>query len=333
MKKLMVFLVGMMLGVLTSSTSFSAEKAKKTITLTADNSLLLSDEVNGTSAALVSKEAQDKDSKLESGDPLYLVLSTPGGSIQDGLELIENLKGLNRPVHTITIFAASMGFQIAQQMNKRYITHFGTLMAHKAKGQFRGEFPGQIDSRYVYYVKRLNEMDRLTTERTKGKLTEKQFKDLYENEVWIDGFDTVSYGLADEVVGVKCDQSLSGTKNQTFNFMGFVVELVTAKCPTILGILDVKGLIATNKGLMEVKDFLAKGGTFDQPSEYNNYSNPFANGINGMYSAVQQPIGPVQEKLYAVTPGLTVEKIEEQIKKIRDQERDKRKAHAYKELY
>jgi ATP-dependent protease ClpP protease subunit len=54
--------------------------------------------------------------RFSSNEPIYLFLNTPGGSIQTGLEIIESLKGLDRPVSTVTLFAASMGFQIAQNL-------------------------------------------------------------------------------------------------------------------------------------------------------------------------------------------------------------------------
>jgi len=195
---------------LLSSVAYGATE----LTLTRDNTIVLRDEVTQDSTAKVMAEAQRLDSKLKSNEPMYLVLDTPGGSIQSGLEMITFLKSLNRPVHTVTLFAASMGFQTVQGLGTRYITPFGTLMAHKARGGFQGEFPGQIDSRYVYYLKRLAELDRIAVSRSKGKYTEKTFAALYENEHWVDGFNAVQEGLADEVVGVKCDHSLNGTRGE-----------------------------------------------------------------------------------------------------------------------
>jgi ATP-dependent protease ClpP protease subunit len=92
----------------------------KEIKLTKDNVLVLDQAFTGPSVAKLIQEARQKDADLKSGYPMYLFLNTPGGSIQAGLELIEALKGLNRPIHTITLFAASMGWQLLQHLGDRY---------------------------------------------------------------------------------------------------------------------------------------------------------------------------------------------------------------------
>lgn len=260
--------------IMLSSLSAFADGTKELV-LTKDNTISLNEVVDDTSASEVLIKAQQLDSKLKSNEPLYLVLYTPGGSIQAGLELITGLKALNRPVHTVTIFAASMGFQTVQGLGTRYILPFGTLMAHKARGAFQGEFPGQIDSRYAYWLQRLNELDKIAVARSNGKQTEASFRSLYENEHWVDGAKAVSEGLADEVVSVHCDQSLAGTQDDVINFMGFSFGVTTAQCPTISGILGVKVMIQTNQGVMDLDTFLMRGGSLKRLSsyEYDSYSN------------------------------------------------------------
>ena len=84
--------------------------------LTKDNTAILFGVMNSESTSNVMQQIQKLDSALKSGYPINLVLYTPGGSIQDGLELIEYLKSINRPINTITIFSASMGFQMVQNL-------------------------------------------------------------------------------------------------------------------------------------------------------------------------------------------------------------------------
>ena len=244
-----------------------AKTTNEEIVLTSDNSILLDQQVNSETVSAIMAKALAMDSKQASSDPIYLILSTPGGSIQDGLEMITFLKGLNRPVHTLTIFAASMGFQTVQGLGTRYVLPFGVLMAHKAKGVFQGEFPGQIDSRYSYYIRRLNELDRITASRTYGKLSVKCLQDLYENEYWVDGFDAVDKGLADKVVSARCDQSLSGTRSENINFLGFSFKVTFSNCPVILGPVGVEAQVQTNQGLMSITDFLNKGGKMPGQTE------------------------------------------------------------------
>lgn len=301
-KKLM--LLGSML---CSSVFANSSKPVDHILLTKDNTIILDEEISSETVAQVSVKAQELDSKLGSKDPLYLVLYTPGGSIQAGLELITFLQGLNRPVHTITQFAASMGFQTVQGLGTRYITHFGTLMAHKAYGSFRGEFPGQIDSRYVYYVKRLNELDRITAKRSKGKLSAKKLQDLYENEYWVDGFDAVKIGLADKVVNIKCDHSLNGTRTVDVESFFGSVRLYLSECPMIMGPVGVEAMIHTDKGLLSLKDFMTKGGKFKKSG---SYESSYTYTENPTLKEVLAPVSMLED--------LTVDIINSEVAKVRE---------------
>lgn len=207
------------------------------VILTKDNSITLNDYFYGESVANLTQQAKDLDAKLPSGEPLYLVLNSGGGSIEAGIEAIQNLNTLNRPVHTITLFAASMGFQTVEGVKgERLITKNGTLMSHKARGRFSGEFPGQLDSRYGHYLKRVLRLDKDVVGRTSGKHTLESYASLIENEYWCDGEDCLAQGFADRVVNPSCDQSLQGTHNRLYDrwfFRGNVIEIVDvmADCP------------------------------------------------------------------------------------------------------
>jgi ATP-dependent protease ClpP protease subunit len=283
----------------------------KDVTLTSDNVLILNDAVDGETVAKIMKKATELNAKLPSKEPIYLVLYTPGGSIQDGIEMITFLKSLNRPVHTISIFAASMGFQTVQGLGERYVTEFGTLMAHKAKGSFSGEFPGQIDSRYVYYLQRLNELDKKVVARSKGKLTMEKFRAMYENEHWVEGQAAVNEGLADSVVTVRCDQSLSGTHQQVYNFFGFTIALQYSNCPMITSPIAVEVMVHTDRGMVNLDKFLQMGGSLVKKSTYERQQEIEIN---------KTVLGP--NKLPDVpeisVEGVTIEKINAEITKIKD---------------
>jgi ATP-dependent protease ClpP protease subunit len=164
------------------------------VELTSDNTVILDEAVSSESVGKVMREAKALDAKLQSGYPIYLFLYTPGGSIQAGAELIEYLEGLNRPVHTVTLFAASMGFQIVQHMGKRYVMKYGVLMSHKARGSFSGTFGGgvsQMDTRYSLWLRRIILMDEQTVKRTGGKQTLKTYINAYSPELWLNGAEAV----------------------------------------------------------------------------------------------------------------------------------------------
>lgn len=234
------------------------------VVLKSDNTVSLRGEVNDSSVNALVKQLRELDTEKNIGKPIYLVLYTPGGSIQAGFELIEAIKGLRRPVKTVTIFAASMGFQIVQSLDERTILSGGVLMSHKAKGAAEGEFgPGndsQLDKRLNFWKKRLLELDTKTVSRTKGKQTLKSYQDSYENELWLTGQESVDGGYADKVVSLRCDNSLTGTDDQNIEFFGMKITVKFSKCPLQTAPESVEMGIKTNQGLMAPEEFASKGG-------------------------------------------------------------------------
>ena len=206
-----------------------------TVVVSSKNMLLLNQEVTGESVAEVINKAAELDSKLPKGKPLYLVLNTPGGSVQSGLELIEALKGLGRPINTVVMFAASMGFQICQNLDTRYILKNGILMSHRAAGEIQGQFggpsPSQMESRYNFWLRRTVEMDEVTVARTKGKQTLKSYQEAYANELWVTGDQALAGGYADTVTKLRCDASLNGVTTHETSFLGMPVYYDLSNCP------------------------------------------------------------------------------------------------------
>ena len=290
---------------------FTAD-AKETITLTSDNTLVLDVAFTTTSVGKLIEQARELDSKLDSKYPIYLFLYTPGGSVQAGLELIEYLRGLNRPVHTVTLFAASMGFQLAQHMGERYIVDYGILMSHYAFGGSRGEFggtnmPSKRRSIDGLWERRMDLMDLQTVKRTKGKQTLESYRKAYMFDLWLNGVESVEKGYADKVVQVKCDDSLSGRKKEIINFGFFSIAVWKSKCPMITMAVQARAKLMTNKGEMFLKEFLQQNGQFN--------CGPTPTPTPDAYSDEK-----VEEKLCARDRTLTLnyirKKLEETVKQI-----------------
>lgn len=261
------------------SASKTESTSSETVVLSSENVIVLNTQVDGESTSAVISKAKELDSTLSSSvshklglggesKPLYLFLNTPGGSIQSGLEMVEALRGLGRPVNTITLFAASMGFQLAQNLDTRYIIKNGVLMSHRAKGGFEGEFggqsPSQIESRYALWKSRLDEMDAQTAKRTNGKKTLEEYQRQYASEMWLTGAQSVAQGYADKVIQVKCDKSLSGVTTKEALVMGlFKVSYDLDNCPINTSPMNIRMAFVTNRGgFMNAEDFLNKGGQF-----------------------------------------------------------------------
>lgn len=270
------------MALLTISLGSISLRAESTVVLSSSNTLVLNQIVDGDSVGHLLTQASELDKRHGPGpmsvmfhairggkawgEPVYLFLNTPGGSIQSGLELIEGLKSLNRPVHTVTAFAASMGFQIAQNLGRRYILQSGILMSHYATGQFEGAFggqePSQAANRYRIWAQRLKEMDEQTVSRTNGKQTLASYQKAYNTELWVTGPESVAQGYADELVKVKCDDSLSGSSTYTGSFLGMPVQYDLSNCPINSSPTNISLGIVTNKGQMSLKEFKKVKGSF-----------------------------------------------------------------------
>jgi ATP-dependent Clp protease protease subunit len=313
MKKIVTLIIAM-----TFSFAVMAEEKKtanKEITLSADNTVILNQDFNSESVSIVMQQIMKIDSDLPNGYPIYLFLDTPGGSIQAGLELFEFVKGLNRPVHTITLFAASMGFQAVQNLGERLIVGNGVLMSHKAKGGFTGEFGGglsQLDSRYGLWLRRIDELDKITVDRTNGKQTLQSYRSAYENELWLTGKDAVEQGYADAVVNVKCDASLrEGRHSVNYDAFLFTLTVEYSNCPMNTAPLSITVNIQTNKGNMSLNDFIKNNGQFGPECTKTESSGSY-------YYNSDEETKTRKEKTCAANSKLTMEEIEKKISEVKE---------------
>lgn len=102
--------------------------------------ILLSENINAASVqAIITKIMEiNNDDDLKESDykdwerkPIKLFINSFGGSVYDGLALIDIIKQSKTPVHTISIGSSmSMGFWIFLAGHKRYIGENATLMFH-----------------------------------------------------------------------------------------------------------------------------------------------------------------------------------------------------------
>lgn len=206
------------------------------VVLSKDNMVVLSGEIDGEmSGAVISQAKTLGNKRFSNGKPVYLFMNTPGGSIQTGLEMIESLKGLDRPVSTVSLFAASMGFQVVQNLGERLVLKNGVLMSHRAAGEFSGSFggqrPSQMDNRYNLWLTRLTELDEDVVNRTNGKQTIDSYQKAYANELWLTGSQAVKEGYADRIVSVRCDSSLDGVTTHTIKIFGLKIDFDIDNCP------------------------------------------------------------------------------------------------------
>lgn len=215
------------LAVLFATTVFGAEK----LVLTETNTVFLNDSVNDQSIARLMTDISVLN-ESEDQSPIYLVLNTPGGSVFSGLEFIRFAKASKREIITVTMFAASMGFQIVEALpGARLMTEFGVLMSHRASGGFEGQFnKGEVESRLEFIKSVVQELDVAVAKRS-GKFTTEQYQSLIKDEYYGLPSKAINDGFADKQVDLTCDSTLSGSKFVTYQTIFGPIVAEFAKCP------------------------------------------------------------------------------------------------------
>jgi ATP-dependent protease ClpP protease subunit len=221
------------------NTAVFTPKPVQVIELSERNTLTVRGEISDSSVAAWQKEVMAKSSKLDSDSPFYVVLDTPGGSIVSGNQLIDTLHSIPQKVDSITIFAASMGFQIVQNLGERHVVPSGVLMSHRAKlDGIGGELPGELLTRIGFYMRMITTLDAVAASRMDMSLA--AYQDMIRDEYWVTGDEAVNDGAADDLVLVRCDESMSGTTTQTVMFLMFPIEVTFSKCPVITAPLSIE---------------------------------------------------------------------------------------------
>ncbi len=226
-----------MLRILLSLTLLSTMVHAKDIELNEKNCVVFNQAV---SDGYVSKKTVEIIEKSFSEKELYLVMDTPGGSVTAGLQFIDIIKALNIKIHTVTIFAASMGYQIVQELGARYITPSGTLMSHRGSvSGISGQVPGELNSRLTHIQALLSKMSDTASKRS--GMSKADYDAAIINELWLFGDNAVKAGHADEVANVTCSKKLfKQTHSESIASIFGNATVTYSKCPLISAPLSIR---------------------------------------------------------------------------------------------
>ena len=142
---------------------------------------------------------------LESEDPdkdINLYINSPGGSITDGMGIIDTMNYITCPVSTICIgMAASMGAVLlsAGTKGKRFATPNSEILIHQpliAGGGLSGQTT-EIKIHADHMVRTRDKLNRILSERT-GKPLEQIEKDT-ERDNYMTAQEALEYGLIDGI--------------------------------------------------------------------------------------------------------------------------------------
>lgn len=158
--------------------------------------------------AVTSKSASDLIRKvwyLESrdpGQPITLIINSPGGEVNAGFAIWDQLKMITSPVTTIvTGLAASMGsvLSLAAAPSRRFATPNSRFMIHQPL--IGGVVQGQATDLEIQAKEMLKMRDVLVQIYAKatGKDPKKIEKDI-DRDTWLSADEALEYGLIDKIV-------------------------------------------------------------------------------------------------------------------------------------
>ncbi len=167
-----------------------------------DRIIFLSEDVNHVTASLVVAQLLF----LESEDPdkeICLYINSPGGSISDGMAIVDTINYIKCPVSTICVgMAASMGAVLLAcgEKGKRYCTPNAEVMIHQpliGGGGLSGQTT-EIKIHADHMVKTREKLNKLLSERT-GQPLETIERDT-ERDNYMTAEQALAYGLIDGIL-------------------------------------------------------------------------------------------------------------------------------------
>lgn len=161
--------------------------------------VFLGDEVNSATANIVVAQLLH----LAFEDPkkdIKLYINSPGGSVYDGLAIIDTMNYIEPDVQTIGIgLQASMGAMLlsAGAKGKRYVLPNSRIMIHQPSSGTQGKITDQEIAlkEGIYLKQKLAEMLAKNT----GKDIKQVIKDM-DRDNWMSAEEAKAYGLVDEVL-------------------------------------------------------------------------------------------------------------------------------------
>ncbi len=133
-------------------------------------------------------------------DPIKLNIFSHGGEVSAGLGIIDTMKHLKCPVHTVnTGICASMGAMIfaAGEKGHRYMLPHSEIMIHQPLGGSSGQATDiEIAANHIVRIKKM--IAELMSDYT-GRRYEEVAMDI-ERDKWMNAEEAVMYGIADKIL-------------------------------------------------------------------------------------------------------------------------------------
>ncbi|NGX45027.1 MAG: ATP-dependent Clp protease proteolytic subunit 1 [Chlamydiae bacterium] len=139
---------------------------------------------------------------LDPGKPILLVINSPGGSVDSGFAIWDQVKMISSPVTTlITGLAASMGsvLSLCAAPGRRFATKHARIMIHQPRimGVIQGQATDlEIQAREIIKTRQM--LIEIYSKAT-GKDTA-TLERAIDRDTWMSSYEALAYGLIDKVI-------------------------------------------------------------------------------------------------------------------------------------
>lgn len=194
-----------------------------------ENTIVMRGEVNSSSVSKTISALMTAE-----GNTVNLFLSSPGGSVLDGAQLVQAIRSVNKKVVCVTDFSASMSFVILQACDERIVLESSILMQHVPSFGLRHQ-PQPNAIAFVEFLKQITtSIDKAQAARM--QLTLDRFRQLTRDDYWLFGSEAVKAKAADRVAQAICTPELTKKEEkETLSIFGGLIKvnIVWSKCPLI----------------------------------------------------------------------------------------------------
>lgn len=146
---------------------------------------------------------EDKGKDVASRTPIILYISSVGGDVDAGFELIDVIISSKTPVHTVNLgFQYSMGFLIGLAGDKRYGTKNAKYLMHDGSALYYNS-GSKICDQMEFQQKELNKIKNYVLSRS--KLTSEEYDSKWRVEWYMFADEAKEKGFVDFIIGDDCD--------------------------------------------------------------------------------------------------------------------------------
>lgn len=146
---------------------------------------------------------EDKDIPVKDRQPILLYICSVGGSVQDGLAMIDVIKSSKTPVYTINYgYWYSMGFIVGLVGHKRFGTESSTFLCHDGFNMICNS--GAKANDVMEFNRRVDDLIKNIVI-SSTKITEEDYDNNLRKEWYLFADEAKEKGVIDYIIGVDCD--------------------------------------------------------------------------------------------------------------------------------